>query len=1853
MLQVEHPDPNSPTGKKITSFVLGGQVQIKDNDGNPLSLTDLIAGDEVRVVFTVDAQGTVFTAGLIERLKAAPRPGMAVDFHARVVSISGSLLTIRVDEPGEDPSQERVILPAGLQIKFTDGTVMQLSNLSPEDRLIIQGVVAQDAQGLYVDARQITYQSGAYRRLGGTVVALRANGFDLETRNETGQVIFLQVTLDQSTSILRFDNQQPLTAAAILKGLSVQVTGVMNAQNVLQARTVLVPPPVRAGFGGQVASIGTNSFMIDARRPEDNAVFRVEVAVKTGTVWLKENAGVLTPGARTDLRLQDLVQVVGLKTGSLSLEADTVRIQSRAELQVQEVVLQSGAISGNSFTFSFQFPAAAGGGTASGRLAISPDWRQLQGGLVRVNAAGTRDSIGLSLSKVSGDVGKLTGLWSGVSIETRPVQLTAELFQSGSTVTGKVKFGAAAQPGTGGSQVGQELRLTGKITSVTGSSLVLTYQDQVGQNLQQPVLVHNGTKYQDSQGRTLAFTPDSLLNRKVTVTGLRQADFSLLANLVSVEIAATGNLLSGAGWNTGTRTVTFTLPASRFDSASTKTISFQLTLGPLNITLSGNGVTEGGGTAYTALLTRVAGTASGPAGTFNGSVSATISDRVKSWPLLLELQLPAQGALSGSYQLGEGRIRTDVVLVQNRPPEIQEIPLATGNEGQQLTIPIKATDPEGDAITLSIQGLPLPGSSFTDQGGGNGSYVITLPTVAPGREELLVSFSARDAKGATTSRLLKIAVRRINHAPEFGVVPQPLLLLEGRPFSFTIPASDPDGDPLTFQFQGLPPGATLQGNVIGYTPPFGSAGNYSLQVTVNDGKGGSKQVTVQFTVQKVNRPPRFVRRELVEGQAGSLVSFTLEAADPDAGDALTFSVPQVSGQSALPPGATFDPATRTFNWTPSAQQLGPFKISFQVADQAGERDQMLVNVFIGAVNLPPVLTVTDSMAVNEGARLEFTLQGSTQTGKPLRYAARELPRGATFNPDTRTFNWTPEYGQAGNYRVVAGVSDGSFRTERDVKIAVLPVIVLPTIAPLGNFTVPEGHPLAFQVTATYPDGRRAMFDQPTGLPVGAGFDRVTGAFRFLPAFDQAGTYPLSFAVTERDGQKVSAAATVTVTNANRAPRLFGVENYTGTAGTALALPIIGRDLDPGDRLALATENLPAGATIIGQDSLWTFSWTPSAEGNFSVNFTLTDAAGATDVRTVNLAIGSVNQPPAMSEIGELIFAEGDTLRLTITTSDPEGDAVTVFASPLPENSVFDRETGTFSFMPSFSQAGVYYVKFMATDGELSDAELVPITVADVSRPPSILVPGQWNIGEGEALEFTVEARDADNGRLDVISPALPGGAWLESSTGRFRWTPSNDQAGDYQVTFIAGDGIQSAQQDVSIHVDDRNRPPQIFEISDQEVKEGELISFEITTTDPDGDPVTIAIDSSATPYIASVDIRNNSVFVFNTALLEAGSQIPSAVFRITASDGRGGVDRRGVAFKITREHIVEVPPIEPGIPFNTDFTGMGLQLGIQNQGLSSVTGEVTGSEVSGEMTGGQPAGMLLASAAAERYAYLGKSKDRVQVLTFLSADGSEGGDFYGIRRGWGLDLSSAMLGSLGTLKFEITLKYEDRDIPAQDIPEFTENGIAVFGRDAEGNFTALATTLDPVANTARAEADLSRFTDYTLGMILDLQAPMISGASILSNTTDELGPYRVSAIVMDNVLVRSAKLWWAVEGGQYAPVTMNAVTDSLNRYAGLIPGQAEGKAVLYYLEVGDSSHTVTDPANAPSGGTYRFTVMMDGAVQLLPGDVDASGVRNIFDLLDLLRVLGGSQPPNAASDVNGSGRTDIFDLLELLRLLAG
>jgi hypothetical protein len=78
------------------------------------------------------------------------------------------------------------------------------------------------------------------------------------------------------------------------------------------------------------------------------------------------------------------------------------------------------------------------------------------------------------------------------------------------------------------------------------------------------------------------------------------------------------------------------------------------------------------------------------------------------------------------------------------------------------------------------------------------------------------------------------------------------------------------------------------------------------------------------------------------------------------------------------------------------------------------------------------------MTVQAGEPLVFALSAADPDNNQLIYSAANLPPGATFDPLTGTFSWTPSSGQAGVYPGIHfEVSDGELTDSEDITITVI------------------------------------------------------------------------------------------------------------------------------------------------------------------------------------------------------------------------------------------------------------------------------------------------------------------------------------------------------------------------------------------------------------------------------------------------------------------------------------------------------------------------------------------------------------------------------------------------------------------------------------------------------------------------------------------------------------------------------------------------------------------------------------------------------------------------------------------------
>jgi hypothetical protein len=538
-----------------------------------------------------------------------------------------------------------------------------------------------------------------------------------------------------------------------------------------------------------------------------------------------------------------------------------------------------------------------------------------------------------------------------------------------------------------------------------------------------------------------------------------------------------------------------------------------------------------------------------------------------------------------------------------------------------------------------------------------------------------------------------------------------------------------------------------------------------------------------------------------------------------------------------------------------------------------------ITIRVTRFNNPPVLEPIRDKESPIRVRLEFTLKASDPENDPLAYSATGLPFsiGATFNSSTGRFSWTPTNDRVGQYPVHFEVSDGELTDSEDIIIYITandpPVFDAFSHYEKGFYKIRVGRALEFAVTAKDPNHETVTYGA-SNLPAGANFSPDSQTFRWTPAAGQEGTHDVTF--TASDGTYTTSAIVKIIVIPATAPMITPVEDMRVIAGRALSYKLTAEDPDtPPSGLIYSVSNNPPGSSVAGD----TFSWIPAIgqEGTYQdVVFSVTDGVN-TDTSVCWIFVFPSNAP-IIEQIGEIRGIEGRTITFTINATDPNGDPLT-YLPPInaPKGSYFDAATHTFGWTPAIGEAGVYKnIIFRVSDGVNTSEENVWIYVA-ANDGPVIEPVFEQHIKAGKLLSFSINAYDPNGDDLTYKALNLPDGATFADRT--FRWTPRLDQIGVYKdVTFEVSDGVNVVTVYIWIFVEEPGAP--VFErVGDKYVTAGEILTFTVNATDPDGDPLTYS--ASNLPDVADFNTVTRT-FTWTPRLDQVGTY-PNVLFY--ASDG--------------------------------------------------------------------------------------------------------------------------------------------------------------------------------------------------------------------------------------------------------------------------------------------------------------------------------------------------------------------------------
>jgi hypothetical protein len=422
----------------------------------------------------------------------------------------------------------------------------------------------------------------------------------------------------------------------------------------------------------------------------------------------------------------------------------------------------------------------------------------------------------------------------------------------------------------------------------------------------------------------------------------------------------------------------------------------------------------------------------------------------------------------------------------------------------------------------------------------------------------------------------------------------------------------------------------------------------------------------------------------------------------------------------------------------------------------------------------------------------------------------------------------------------------------------------PQLAPVGAQSLIEGDTLCLTIRAVDVDGTVPSLNMidTLGNSVFADNHDGTGSFCFWPDTSQIGSVVALFVASDGQLADTLAIALNVSEPINRPPVIAYVAPQIVDQDSCLDLDISATDPE-GDSISLqlgvSSRNLSledhgdgTGLLIFCPDS--------SQVGTQVVPIIASDGEKA-DTLIVDLTVeGPRNRPPVIQSISNQRVTETDTLRFTVTATDPEGTIPQLGADFLPANAAFTDNgdgTGSFIFTPTLHQAGDYLPVFTAFDGELLSKLTVPIHVTDtLNQPPEIVdLPETIETWEARCCTLEVRVYDPEGDSLTLQFSSQPkvhyGVERCEADTWCFRLCFYYGDAGTYDLTFIVSDNSSSDLALTRVVVHHSNSAPEIDRISPRYAAAGDTVAFRVHAWDAN---LTI-------PALWSYDLPTNATFV--------------------------------------------------------------------------------------------------------------------------------------------------------------------------------------------------------------------------------------------------------------------------------------------------------------------------------------------------------------------------------------------------------
>ena len=613
----------------------------------------------------------------------------------------------------------------------------------------------------------------------------------------------------------------------------------------------------------------------------------------------------------------------------------------------------------------------------------------------------------------------------------------------------------------------------------------------------------------------------------------------------------------------------------------------------------------------------------------------------------------------------------------------------------------------------------------------------------------------------------------------------------------------------------------------------------------------------------------------------------------------------------------------------------------------------------GLANSPPKFDLLDSFSVRIGQTVSVVITASDIDGDPLALSVSNAPPTAVFTDHgdgTGTLAYTGQAADAGtHFNLVFTASDGTatatLQATLYVPTAQYSGLIINEFLPDPDLGEGVNHIDSNQDGVEDPyDDEFVEIVNLTGAPVELAGCMLSDATVFAHTFS-----PL----------EIPAGGAVVVFGGGSLANFSACPAQLASSGSLGAVP--GGLNNPGDTISLwdPDTNLldRVSYTDPGVPDAASLNRNPDITGDTFAIHSLVGAGPASPGTRADGSAFLADQPPSIVVSGIPLVRAGDTLELTVTASEPDGDAVTLVAVNLPANAAFTNTNGvgtvasTFRFTPANTQLGTVVATFVASDVDGATTNHTEITVVEGGKYfwdfetglqgwtiLSLASSEDWALtsgtgAEGSATYLSINGFSADVGCDDwLISPALDLTGlnlpaltfWIQrgypgiEANRQFLVSTDYPGAGDptlanwdvsvlpdpgdtpwpappqflslaayagatnlYVAFRYQSDGPSTDQHNWSVDqvrlIDAMNTPPTLIVPGQQVVIAGDTVSFTVSATEPDGDPITLSVSNKPASAVFTDAGDGTGTFEWATTLADTGTVV--VTFAATDPDG--------------------------------------------------------------------------------------------------------------------------------------------------------------------------------------------------------------------------------------------------------------------------------------------------------------------------------------------------------------------------------